>query len=139
MRLDEIEEVVDGVGVVEEVEVSPLDGVLIEAETLRDDLIMNFSDFRFKEADITSGAVEQKAYWSWTFAIESEDQCLECTIILFLDADDSMSRYSVEVVSLGGRAWATANNCTTENAALTAFDELKKLFALIAQETPCQE
>lgn len=124
--IDEVDNAVDE---------SVLDPVLLEVESLREDLINNFSDLGFAESDISSGAVDRKAYWSWCFIISSEDQCLECTIILYLDVDDC-SRYSVEVVSHGGRAWATANTTTTANAATEAFGELKKLFELIAQETP---
>jgi hypothetical protein len=137
VRFEAIAEAVDD-GVFDE-QLSSLDLILVEVEQLREDIINNLSELGFKEAEINSGVAEQKAYWGWTFAIESDDQCLDCTIILYLDADDVFSRYSVEVSTDSGRAWATANNATTETVGEKAFDELKRLFALIAQETACQE
>jgi hypothetical protein len=110
-----------------------LDPILEEAESRREDLCQNLTDLGLKNAEIMSGSVNKKAYWSWSFLIGSDNQLLQCTIILYLDADDT-SKYSVEVALPTGRAWATSNVAPADQAAANAFEELKRLFALIAEQ-----
>jgi hypothetical protein len=117
-------------------EETPVDAILVLAEDLRVDMMNHFSELGFREADITCGGVDLTAYWEWSFAIGTDGENLDCSIVLFIDGEEN-STYVVEVSS-PTRAWATRNTAPASDAPQKAFNELSRIFALIAGEQETQ-
>ena len=111
-----------------------LDEVLCIAEAKRLELIDTFEDMGFQEGNIASGAINHKAYWSWSFLLKSDGHDILTSVIINLD-EEGRCTYEVETIFNYTRAYSTAGIAESmEEAPALAFHDLYKLYATMAEE-----